>query len=91
MGNNLWMDMAQMQFMDNTPQFRQQQEEYKLSTKSIDVVIQYYSGKTGCEKQYSRKQILYYQFLQLVREYSTREHQVAFLCRQAMYHITIFE
>lgn len=23
---NLWMDMAQMQFMDNTPQFRQQQE-----------------------------------------------------------------
>lgn len=42
------------------------------------MVIQYYSGKTSCEKQYSRKQILYYQFLQLVREYSTREHQVAF-------------
>ena len=34
--------------------------------------------KQETKKQYSRKQILYYQFLKLVREYSTREHQVAF-------------
>ena len=74
---NLWMDMAQMQFMDNTPQFRQQQE-YNFLQSLLMWLFNTIQEKLAVKKQYSRKQILYYQFLQLVREYSTREHQVAF-------------
>lgn len=36
---NLWMDMAQMQFMDNTPQFRQQQE-YNFRKLPVKYVLQ---------------------------------------------------
>ena len=74
---NLWMDMAQMQFMDNTPQFRQQQE-YNFLQSLLMWLFNTIQEKLAVKKQYSRKQILYYQFLQLVREYSTREHQVAY-------------
>lgn len=64
---NLWMDMAQMQFMDNTPQFRQQQE-YNFLQSLLMWLFNTIQEKLAVKKQYSRKQILYYQFLQLVRE-----------------------
>ena len=41
--------MAQMQFMDNTPQFRQQQE-YNFLQSLLMWLFNNYSGKTGCEK-----------------------------------------
>lgn len=74
---NLWMDMAQMLFMDNTTQFRQQQEHNFLQSLLM-WLFSTIQEKLAVKKQYSRKQILYYQFLQLVREHSTREHQVTF-------------
>ena len=54
--------MAQLQFMDNTPQFRQQQE-YNFLQSLLMWLFNTIQEKLAVKKQYSRKQILYYQFL----------------------------
>lgn len=74
---NLWMDMAQMLFGNDNPQFRQQQA-YNYLQSLLMWLFNTIQEKTASKKPYSRKQVLFYQFLQLVREHSAQEHQVAF-------------
>ena len=76
-GINLWMDMAQMLFGNDNPQFRQQQA-YNYLQSLLMWLFNTIQEKTASKKPYSRKQVLFYQFLQLVREHSAQEHQVAF-------------
>ncbi|WP_303014030.1 AraC family transcriptional regulator [uncultured Bacteroides sp.] len=74
----LWMDVAQMLFENNTTsQFRQQQE-YNFLQSLLMWLFNTIPEKLALNSHYSRKQILCHQFLQLVREYSTQEHQVTF-------------
>lgn len=74
---NLWMDMAQMLFGNDNLQFRQQQE-YNYLQSMLMWLFNTIQEKNASKKPYSRKQILFYQFLQLVREHSAQQHQVAF-------------
>lgn len=74
----LWMDMAQMLFSDNTSQFRQQQEHNYLQSMLMWLFNTIPEKLAANNNQYSRKQILCHQFMQLIREHSTCEHQVPF-------------
>ena len=71
------MDMAQMLFVDNASPFRAQHEQNYLQSLLM-WLFNTIQEKTASKKPYSRKQVLFYQFLQLVREHSAQEHQVAF-------------
>lgn len=74
----LWMDMAQMLFCDNISQFRQQQEHNYLQSMLMWLFNTIPEKLAANNNQYSRKQILCHQFMQLIREHSTCEHQVPF-------------
>lgn len=90
----LWMDVAQMLFENDMPQFRQQQE-YNFLQSLLMWLFNTIPEKLAVNNHYSRKQILCHQFLQLVREYSTREHQVTFYAEKMcissryLYKVTI--
>ncbi len=73
----LWMDMAQMLFRDNTLQFRKQQE-FNFLQSMLMWLFNTIPEKLAANKQYSRKQMLCHQFMQLIREHSVCEHQVPF-------------
>lgn len=45
--------------------------------------------KLAANKQYSRKQMLCHQFMQLIREHSTCEHQVPFYTEQALHNSSL--
>lgn len=73
----LWMDMAQMLFGDDMPQFRQQQEHNFLQSLLM-WLFNTIPEKLAVSNHYTRKQILCHQFMQLIRDHGTREHQVSF-------------
>ena len=77
----LWMDIAQMLFKDNTLQFRKQQE-FNFLQSLLMWLFNTIPEKLAANKQYSRKQMLCHQFMQLIREHSTCEHQVPFYTEQ---------
>lgn len=85
---NLWMDMAQMLFTEPMPQFRGQQEHNFLQSLLM-WLFNTIPEKLAVSKQYSRTQLLCHRFMQLIREYSMHEHQVAFyagkLCISSRY------
>ena len=43
--------------------------------------------KLAVSKQYSRTQLLCHRFMQLIREYSMHEHQVAFYAENFVYRL----
>ena len=71
------MDMARMLFTTKMPQFRAQQE-YNYLQSLLMWLFNTIPDKLEVNKKYSRKQILCHRFMQLVREYGTREHQIPF-------------
>ena len=73
----LWMDMARMLFTTKMPQFRAQQE-YNYLQSLLMWLFNTIPDKLEVNKKHSRKQILCHRFMQLVREYGTREHQIPF-------------
>ena len=77
----LWMDIAQMLFKYNTLQFRKQQE-FNFLQSLLMWLFNTIPEKLAANKQYSRKQMLCHQFMQLIREHSTCEHQVPFYTEQ---------
>lgn len=74
---NLWMDVAQMLFAGTKPQFRQLQEANFMQSLLL-WLFGTIPEKVSAGKSYSRKQMVCYRFMQLVREYGTREHRVEF-------------
>lgn len=75
----LWMELGQTLFSQNgnSPYRALQEFDYiqGLLIWLFGTVPEKIADPT---QQYSRKQLLCYQFMHLLREYSTREHQVAF-------------
>ena len=80
--------MAQMLFTEPMPQFRGQQEHNFLQSLLM-WLFNMIPEKLAVSKQYSRTQLLCHRFMQLIREYSMHEHQVAFyaekLCISSRY------
>lgn len=74
---NLWMDVAQMLFAAPKQSFRALQEANFMQS-----LLMWLFGtipeKVSAGKPYSRKQMVCYRFMQLVREHGTREHRVEF-------------
>ena len=73
----LWMDMAQILFYEPMPQFRSQQEHNFLQSMLM-WLFNTIPEKLAVNTPYSRTQLLCHRFMQLIREYGTQEHQVAF-------------
>lgn len=86
--------MARMLFRDNISQFKQQQEHNFLQSLLM-WLFNTIPEKLAANKHYSRKQILCHQFMQLIREHGTHEHQVPFYAEQLcitpryLYEITV--
>ncbi len=74
---NLWMDVARMLFMQPAPLFRQMQEANFMQSLLL-WLFGTISEKIPVGKPYSRKQMVCYRFMQLVREHGTHEHRVEF-------------
>lgn len=74
---NLWMDMARMLFSGHNSSFRELQE-YDYLQGLLMWLFNTIQEKLSVNTQYSRQQVLCHRFMQLVREYGTQEHQVAF-------------
>lgn len=73
----LWMDVAKMLFDGLQRPFRQQQEHNYLQSLLM-WLFNTIPDKLPPGNQYSRKQIICHRFMQLVRESSMKQHQVAF-------------
>lgn len=73
----LWMEMAQMLFGGQPRQFREQLE-YNFLQSLLMWLFNTIQEKLALVNQYSRKQVLCHRFMQLVRECSMKQHQVAF-------------
>ena len=78
----LWMDVAQMLFKNNNTLLFRKQQELNFLQSILMWLFNTIPEKLAANKQYSRKQMLCHQFMQLIREHSTCEHQVPFYTEQ---------
>ena len=69
----LWMDVAQMLFKNNNTLLFRKQQELNFLQSILMWLFNTISEKLAANKQYSRKQMLCHQFMQLIREHSTCE------------------
>lgn len=74
----LWMDMAQMLFVDNDSPFRAQHEQNYLQSLLMWLFNTIPEKQAAAGSTFSRKQQLCHRFMQLVREHGTRQHFVPF-------------
>ena len=74
----LWMDMAQMLFVDNDSPFRAQHEQNYLQSLLMWLFNTIPEKQAAAGSTFSRKQQLCHRFMQLVREHGTRQHLVPF-------------
>ncbi len=79
---NLWMDLARALFTDGNSQFRALQEHDYLQGLLMWLFNTIQEKSLSLKNQYSRKQLVCHQFMQLVRRYGTEQHQVAFYARR---------
>ena len=78
----LWMDVAQMLLKNNNTLLFRKQQELNFLQSILMWLFNTIPEKLAANKQYSRKQMLCHQFMQLIREHSTCEHQVPFYTEQ---------
>lgn len=73
-----WMDMAKMIFTHPIPAFRKHIEHNFLQTMLMCIFNHVPRKEAFDAREYSRRQILFHQFVRLVRENARTEHQVSF-------------
>lgn len=73
-----WMDMAKMIFTHHIPAFRKHIEHNFLQTMLMCIFNHVPRKEAFDAREYSRRQILFHQFVRLVRENARTEHQVSF-------------
>ena len=72
----------QMLFKNNNTLLFRKQQELNFLQSILMWLFNTIPEKLAANKQYSRKQMLCHQFMQLIREHSTCEHQVPFYTEQ---------
>lgn len=77
-----WMDMAKTLFSSPVPHFRKQLEQNFLQSLLMCIFNNMPQTVIRNGYQYSRRKMLCHQFVRLIRENSSEEHQVPFYARQ---------
>lgn len=85
----LWMDVAQMLFKNNNTLLFRKQQELNFLQSILMWLFNTIPEKLAANKQYSRKQMLCHQFMQLIREHSTCEHRSSVLYGTALHNSSL--